>query len=158
VRRLKMTRNLKLLLLIGIAIVTVGCGTKTSDDAVLGRPKVIPTSIKVARNGEPVEGATVTLRAVDANRGAFCRTNSRGVCQLTTFQEGDGAVAGEYRVAIRKVDVVTTPNPTDYDPEGVKVVEERHLIPRRYETFGTSELTVTVTEDGENEFELDLTN
>jgi hypothetical protein len=80
------------------------------------------------------------------------------VCQLTTFQEGDGAVVGEYRVAIRKVDVVTTPNPTDYDPEGVKVVEERHMVPERYEKFRTSQLTVTVTEDGENEFEFDLTD
>lgn len=67
-------------------------------------------------------------------------------------------MAGEHLVAISKVEVVTTPNPTNYDPDGVKVVEERRLVPERYERFRTSELTVTVTEDGENEFELDLTD
>lgn len=153
-----MTKSMKFLLLLGISVVMTGCGTKTSNDAVLGRPKVFPTTIKVAHNGEPIEGATVTLRAVDANQGAFCRTDSRGVCQITTFQNEDGAVAGEHRVAVRKVDVVTEPNPTVYDPEGVKVVDELHLVPDRYERFGTSELTVTVTEDGENEFEIDLTD
>lgn len=151
-------RNVKFLLLIGVAFVTHGCGTQSSDNDALGRPKVLPTTIKVAYNGEPVEGATITLRAVDADRAAFCRTNSRGVCEVTTFQNGDGALVGEHRVAIRKVDVVTAPNPTEYDPDGVKVVEERRLVPERYERFRTSDLTVTVTEDGENEFELDLSD
>lgn len=148
----------KSLLLIGAAIVLVGCGTQTIGKRDSNQPTVCPTAIKVACNGEPVEGATVSLQAVDANRGAFGKTDARGVCRITTFQQGDGAVAGQHRVAISKVEIVTEPNPTDYDPQGVTIVEQRRLVPERYGKFGTSGLTVNVAEDGDNEFELDLTN
>jgi hypothetical protein len=122
------------------------------------RPKVHPTRITVKHNGTPLDGATVILSAADAQHGAFGKTNSKGVCRMTTFKSEDGAVPGVHRVAVKKTEIVTVPDPTEYDPQGVKVMEERRLIPQRYERFEVSGLQVTVTEDGDNEFELDLTD
>ena len=54
-------------------------------------------------NGEPVGGASVTFTPDgEGLRSAHAVTDSAGGFELTTFDKGDGAVPGDYLVAISK--------------------------------------------------------
>lgn len=134
------------------ACVFVGCNDANSD-----HPATYPTSVKITMDGEPVEGATVTLDSVDPENdySPYGRTDSNGVAELSTFDSGDGVVPGEYYVAVRKIESITEPDPAEEDPDGVKVVEERHIVPRKYQVFDNG-LEITVRESGSNDFEFDV--
>lgn len=141
---------LSIVLLAGIAML-VGCGGDPN------RPKTYPATVTIMMDGKPVADATVTLQPADNshNNTPFGKTDENGVCNLKTFEEGDGAVPGEYLVAVRKVDVITEPDPSEEDPEGVKVIEERRVIPKKYEVF-TNGFKMTITEEGPNEQTFDV--
>jgi hypothetical protein len=151
-----MLRHAFLSLLLGASVLALGCGRSTTQ--VADRSPVYPTTIVVSHDGTPVQDATVTLISVDGSRGAYGRTDGSGQAVITTFAPGDGALAGEHKVAVRKVETVTAPDPTESNPEGLKVVEQRRIIPQQYERFDTSGLTVVVTEGEDNQFQLELTD
>jgi hypothetical protein len=86
-------------LLVGsaLAVFALGCGGVTS--------KTVPVEGIVTYEGVPVDGATVVFHskstASDAH-DATGRTGSDGIFHLTTFNQGDGALPGEYDVSISK--------------------------------------------------------
>lgn len=108
----------------------------------------VPVSGTVTQNGQAVEGASVTFERVDGTRGAVGRTDSSGRYSLTTFQAGDGAEPGEYRVTVVKYEV-----PEHEEGETPPLVS---LIPEQYASVETSGLTATVQEQGENIFDFEL--
>jgi hypothetical protein len=80
----------------------------------------------------------------------------------------DGVAAGEYRVSVTKVEVPdvdlgdTPEDPAEY-ANWVKMqeslaVQPKHLIPERYASFGTSELSLTVAQGSPADVTFELTD
>ena len=142
--------------LLGIAVVLAGCGD-SGDQWTEARPETFPAAGTVTFNDQPVEGATVVLTPVGHENGAVGLTDAEGHFQLRTFEPKDGAVAGDYKVAIRKVEVMSSgadepPAVPDPTPAPLK---ERSLLPERYGNAASSGLTASVKE-GENALTFEL--
>jgi len=78
---------------IAVVVATgLGCGT---------RDKPVPVSGKVTVNGLPVANAGIVFHPKDGKgRPASAETDEGGSYRLTTFNAGDGALKGEYRVTV----------------------------------------------------------
>lgn len=70
-----------------------GCGD--------GLPKTYKATGKVVYKDLPVEGAVVTFELATGSVATGV-TNAEGQFELTTFSQGDGAVAGTHIVTVRK--------------------------------------------------------
>lgn len=143
------------ILAVGVLLGLDGCGS--------GRPKTVRVTGTVTLDGKPIEGANVTFypetgeqpstgtspkdkKALTGSRPATGTTDKEGQFTLKTFEEGDGALPGHYKVAIIKKEV--TGFLADKDglsggiaPEGVK---EKWIIPQKYSDPKTSGLTAEV--------------
>jgi hypothetical protein len=140
------------LLGLGMVLAIGGCGTgPVKPDHI---PDLTPLTITVNYNGQPVHDANVLLAPTSGQYSAAGTTDQAGRAIMKTDATYDGVVPGEYRVSVTKietpnVDIGETPEDPAKYAEWVKmqeslVVETRHLIPERYASFGTSELSVTV--------------
>lgn len=142
-------RYLPLLLLVAV----LGCGS--------GNPKTIKTTGVVTYNGKPVEGAMVSFGSTEGKRSAGGQTDANGRFTLTTFAQDDGAVPGQYTVAVSKSEI--TGGMTE-DEEHAAVQAQKPVsqpksvdkLPAKYKSGNTSGLKAAVTEGGENHFEFDL--
>jgi hypothetical protein len=121
-------------------IVTAGCGEST--------PPAYPTKITLKlTDGRPAVGARITLMPVDGNFKSFGVADSEGVAKMSTFGDGDGAVAGRHMVAVG-------PPATDGDPD---VNRPPYAIASRLASFTTSQLEFEVDPNKEvNEFNVNL--
>src|SRR6266446_4264396 len=75
-----------------------------------GLPQRYPVSGKVTYKGEPVRIGTVVFEPADIGNGRVASGNIEdGRYQLSTAGSGDGALAGDYNVAIisKKIDMST---------------------------------------------------
>jgi len=153
-----MIRSIACLILVPLL---VGCG---GDTGGADRPETVPVTGSVTYNGQPVEGATVTFVAgASEGRGALGTTDASGKFQLTTFEAGDGAIPGSYKVTVAKTtgdsgpmtqeDGVVVP-PTGGPP----TTEVKDELPVKYKDASTSGLTADVQEGQDNEFTFDLTD
>lgn len=120
----------------------------------------------VTYNGSPVEGANVTF--MSANASAFGLTDAAGKYQLTTAT-GEKVSLGDYQVSIVKKESAAGAdaggdepfNEETYvppDPDAPPPPEPKDLLPARYADATTSELSATVTADGENNFDFTLSD
>lgn len=139
-----------------LAAALAGCGGDRGD-----RPDTHPVSGVIKFKGTPVEGANVTFAPVNASDGAaaFGVTGTDGRYELTTFESGDGAVAGDYQVTVKKIDqpAAAQEESDDRTPDtGRRPAAPKNLLPAKYAAAATSGLTAGVTEDGENTFDFDL--
>jgi hypothetical protein len=140
-----------------LALVVVGCQGPSADP---NRPKTTPAGGTVTYNGQPVEGATVTLFATSGQaRGAVATTDASGKFTFTTFEAGDGAIPGSFKVMISKTILEppkenTPPGPGGEPPSGTP----KDLVPAKYKDANQSGLTAEVKEGGENSFEFALTD
>jgi len=89
-----------------VALLLLAGGFGCGPEGVVGALKAHPVKGRVTVKGKPLEGALVTFHPVDESKmGADVvrpngRTDADGRFILTTYSGGDGAPAGEYRVAI----------------------------------------------------------
>lgn len=93
--------NMRWKALIGlfVAATMVGC----SGDS--GHVKTAACTGTVTYKGAPVEGAIVTFNPSDKSlKPAVGRTDAAGKYTLTTFEAGDGAIPGSYKVSVLKID------------------------------------------------------
>lgn len=110
------TLNLKPLRWSALAAVFLlaGCGP-----AVEERPPLHPVQGMLKVNGQPAEGAMIVLHPLDGqsfdSRGSRPRAtvNADGTFELTTYQSGDGAPAGDYHVSILWFDNPDSDSPND---------------------------------------------
>lgn len=127
------------------------------------RPPTIKVSGKVTMNGTPVPGATVSFQpTAPGGRAAVGITDDAGQYTLTTFSAGDGAIAGDYAVAIDKKEKVAATssanaNSDDYvPPEGLKEPPPaKSLIPPRFSDTRESGLRAKVG-GGSGSFDFEL--
>lgn len=159
-------RNLCLIIPVSFAAVcslpiTVGCFGSSSDP---NRPAVVDVVGTVTHKQQPVEGATVLFVPADGGHAATGLTNATGKFQLRTFSPNDGAVPGQYTVAIFKYDM-STANPeleddlaSELRPDNGEPVGPTPLLPARYAEASTSGISQEVSASGDNDFSFDLSD
>lgn len=117
----------------------VGCGASVATHPVTGKV-VLP-------NGSPAGGGIIKFRTTSPE-GEVVKAHGEirpdGSFQLTTFQEGDGALEGEHEAILF--------SPATGDGGGTAVVPN---FPARYRKYETSGLKFQVS-PGENEFVIEL--
>lgn len=121
-------------------------------------PKTSPVSGTVTQGGKPLEGATIRFVRADGKGGAAGRTDANGRYTLSTAKPGDGAEAGQYKVAITKFEQAAATGSSsekDYVPpkEGESAPPPKSLLPEKYGNPDASGLTATVKDSGENKFD-----
>jgi len=145
-------RRVSALVLIGLFL--AGCG---SGGGTAGTP-VFPVSGVVKHNGQPVAGADIVFNLKDGSGSSFGRTDASGVYQLTTRRSNDGAVPGDYLVAISKADEAPvdesanipqdSPNYNPFVGKGSTArPKPKTGIPAKYSDAKTSGLTARVAEE-----------
>jgi hypothetical protein len=109
-------------------IATTGCGSSGP------RTYRIPGKL-IYDDGSPVTGASVVLQTTMKDQAVVARgmATPDGKFSLTTFQEGDGVIAGDHQVSISPLPIA----------EGTKPLGPP--IPSQYWDFSTSQLTTSVT-------------
>lgn len=144
-----------------------GCGSSE------GFPKTYPVTGVIKVNGKPIEGAIVTFQLDSGKENAIGTSNSNGEFKLSMFRPSDGAVPGQYRVAVKKVNAQSAdfnaPPPgqltggdlaDDYVPPAdtsqLTNKPQKSEIPEKYSNDQTSGLRATVTDSDSNHFEFDL--
>ena len=124
--------------LLGLLTFT-GCGEETFD-----RVTVHPVEGKVILgNGSP-EGAIVILHPEDTSLDTLrpsAKVAADGSFKITTYQNGDGAPAGTYKVTVQLYKLPA--KPSEFKPG-------RNVLPAAYGSPKTSQLSVAVAE-GTNE-------
>ncbi|MFO0863660.1 MAG: carboxypeptidase-like regulatory domain-containing protein [Gemmataceae bacterium] len=132
----------------------VGCGSNPK----AGQQPTHPVTGKVLLNGTPLEGATVTFHPTGKSVGASGTTNATGEFRLTTYEQNDGAVAGTFKVTVKKMESEGKAKeiaPGVLDPNGA-VTAAKSLVPAKYTTPEQTDLTANVTDAGPNQFTLEL--
>jgi hypothetical protein len=128
-----------------------------------------PASGLVLYQGKPVEGAQVVFHNDRVSRMPGGTTDAQGKFRLTTFENFDGAILGDYKVSVTKVAAnpelagASVDNPTAAYEAGMtaaasgnKEAIAKEELPGKYADPNTSELTATVTKEGPNEFKFEL--
>jgi hypothetical protein len=87
--------------LLTLVATLAGCGEDGDP-----RPEVFPVTGQLTVNGEPAAGARIVLHPASGEdfdqQGSrpFAIVNQDGSFAVTTYEEGDGAPAGDYRVGV----------------------------------------------------------
>ena len=141
--------------LVAMAILT---GCPGSSDYQVER---VPATATINYQGSPVGGATVTFSPEgESGKAAYGETDANGKVTLSTFGGEDGAVPGSYKVIVTKTEVAggaaADEELSEEEEEAEGSVTHKPLLPAKYGRRDTTDLTATVTEDGENDFTFDL--
>jgi hypothetical protein len=130
-----------------------GCGRGTVD-----------FQARVTLDGKPLEGASVTLISdgETRNRPATGISDAEGNVQFTTFDPGDGALPGQYKVLISKMPASLQEEFLNFDPndpEDLAKMQARErtaivaytptALPRSYLDAAKTPLSCTVPPDEE---------
>lgn len=135
-----------------IALGLAGCG---------GEPGLVKVQGRVTYKGKPVSTGEIYFSpALAGGRGAQSPLDSDGSYSLGTFSPRDGAYVGIHKVSI----VSRGPDkPIPAKKAGSMMAEDMQgtgdpLIPRRYFSPETSQLTAEVTAGQANTFNFELTD
>ena len=150
------------------ACTLTGCGG--GDEA--GRQPVYAVTGTITMHGSPLSGAVVSFAPSDGQPTAVGRTDDNGKFQLTTYEFGDGAAAGAFRVVVSKAfaddggaaaggdgggddheAAEEAASGHDADSSGV----EGEMVPTQYTRAADTPLSVEVKTSGENNFTLEIT-
>lgn len=112
-----------------------GCGVAGSGTM----PGVIPVKGKVTYKGKPVAKGSVTFEPDGFGRDAHGKIESDGSFVLSTYKEGDGAVPGHHRIAVKDT--------------GIK--SPKDAFAKKYAGVSSSGLTADVDEE-HTEFTVEL--
>jgi hypothetical protein len=128
---------------IGVAMVFVGvaCLTGCSD----GRPTTFPAGGRVVfPDGSPLRGGNIEFapKAGTGKTSARAMIEDDGTFRLSTFANGDGALAGDYRVSL--IPARRRGEPGD---------KAARSLSGKYQDANSSDLEATVSPDSPNEFE-----
>lgn len=117
-------------------------------------PDLVKCSVKVTHEGGPVDGAKVLFAPMTGQFSAAGITDSTGVAVMKTEGLYEGAVAGDYRVSVTKMEVLELdvgPSPTNpaeyaaYEAKLKKLPKPKNFLPEKYSSFVKSGLTASVS-------------
>src|SRR5207247_5472278 len=107
----------------------VACGS--------AKRKLYPVRGKVLCDGQPTEGALITLRALDASQPfdklPSARVKADGSFSIGTYDPEDGAPPGDYKVSIFWL-------PPDFELQLIKTGKYPNRLPELYSDAKTSPL------------------
>jgi len=135
-----------------MALMQTGCGRSPD-----GRPGRIPVTGTVMMKGQPVVEATVLFVPVGDTPAAVGTTDADGRFRLRTFEPNDGAVAGDYKVAVRKIEVISSETGVDPADALTPPPNEKWLLPPKFGSGDLSGLKATVKPGEKNDFPFELT-
>jgi hypothetical protein len=147
-----------------LTLLSAGCGSSA-------HPDVVPVSGTVSYQGQPLAGAQVVFHNDKSPRAAAGETDAQGNFKLTTFEPGDGAIIGEYRVSVAKIQSdaelssASAADPSAAYSQGMNAAAsgdmssvQKHELPTKYANPETSGLTATVSKEGPNQLSFQLTD
>lgn len=141
-----------------LSVLCVASGLFGCGDSVKGKYPVYKVSGTITYEDKPLEGATVVFYPEDSSMdAAHGMTDADGYYELTTFNQGDGAGVGNYKVTVKKfegdgVSVDDGEEEEEVESEEGRRMKAKSLIPEEYGSLVETQLTADVTEDGDNEF------
>lgn len=119
---------------------------------------------RVTYNGDPVANATLAFYNDESPRPATGRTDAEGNFYLTTFEDDDGALPGEHKVVVIKIDDSRQEDEPELSMDEAleaprkRIKRRRGLLPKQYAQIETTPLVVTVSENEPNDVTLALTD
>lgn len=162
-------RDLRSAIIFPLCLALAGCGGEEKD-----LPTTVPVTGSVSYNGAPVEGALVSFQSAtvdsmgNAAKPATGTTGPDGRFQLSTYVSGTdlvpGALPGEYKVTVSKTETPAAPTGQSVEEQmrqqmmGGEMPEPKHLLPEKYASPETTDLTATVGADGAADLEFSLTD
>lgn len=118
-----------------------------------GGLETAPVKGNVTYNGKPLTYGRVSFRP-EAGSPATGEIQSDGSFTLSTYHNGDGAIVGKHLVLITATEIDAGKN-AEQDPN-TEMTVPKSMIPEKYTSFSTSELTAEVANDRKNEFTFKL--
>ena len=113
------------------------------------RHKTYPVHGKVQfKSGGPVRVGTIELKSREHDIHARGALNPDGTFTLTTYDDGDGAIAGEHDCVV--VQFVMAEGIQGHRPSTIGVID------RRYNSYATSGLEIEISSKGENEITIEV--
>lgn len=140
-----------------LLLLIAGCGGG-SDKWTEKRPAVAPADGILLYQGKPVEGATVFLAPDppgEGKYGASAITDASGKFQLSAFPPDLGAVPGNYKVGVSKVQASAPAGGADHD-QPRSAPPPKSLIPEKYGKPETSGVTLEVPQAGKTDMKIEL--
>lgn len=129
-----------------------------SDEWSEKRLKVYKAGGVVLQDGKPCADAVVTFFSDSNSISATGRSNAEGKFQLTTYNEGDGAVEGGHKVTVVKREFVEQKTKYDSANERSVALVPKEILPKKYMTPTTSGLAFSVATSGANEFKIEVSS
>jgi hypothetical protein len=139
----------------------IGCGESL--------PPRVPVEGSVLYKQKPLAGATVTFKCEGAPRVASGITDDQGKFKLTMYTPNDGAMVGEHKITVIKLDTsklvqgnMSAEDPGDAYSKAMAQASSgptgglKAELPQIYGDFTTTPLKETVSSTGPNIFTLQL--
>lgn len=125
----------------------------------------VPVTGTVTQKGTPLAGASVMFSPAgqSSGRAAAAKTDDSGRFKLTSLQAGDGAMPGDYNVAITKTELVgkqySVEEANEYYNKNQKqppAPQRKELVAPKYGQASTSGLKASVKAGQKNDFTFDV--
>lgn len=137
--------------LAAVCLFAIGCSGGAQN------PPTAPVTGKVTYKGQAVEGAAVKFVPNNSEANvANATTGADGTYALSTFESGDGAMAGSYKVSVRKLVSVQQGIQKDGEHAGEPAYVNRDMLPNKYKSANNTPLQFEVIADKDNSFDIDL--
>lgn len=149
-----MSKSLLLIHAAAVCLFMMGCTAGNQNN-----PPTSPVTGKVTYKGEAVEGAAVKFLPHDPQaKVANATSGADGTYAVSTFEPGDGAMPGKYKITVRKLVSVQQGIQNDGEHAGEPAFVNKDMLPKKYMSIGNTPLEFEVTADGDNAFNIDLTD
>ena len=142
----KISNRLSCLLMALFLFGHAGCSSEPTD-----RLPTYPVTGVVRLDGKPLAKANVTLMYAELNRSSFGQTNEAGEFKLATYEDADGALAGQASISVSKweeaeLDKGPIAGEPGYDPSKAYKPQKPHksLVPEKYSDFQKSGLSAKI--------------
>lgn len=147
------TRYQRLLVIAMLACGTGGCGGEKP-----GRGTTADVNGRVTYRGVPLVNGDIKfipVQAANEVRVAYGTLDDEGRYRLSTYEQNDGAILGDYRIVVEACNQLPVEEARRAAMLGGANGQPKSLIPRRYGDPNTSGLTASV-KSGQNTLDIDL--